>query len=200
MVDEIQRLENRGVVSPGEVAIMYRTNAQSRILEETFVARGLPYLLVRGTRFYDRREVKDALAYLRLLHNPEDSVSLNRIINVPAPGHRGQNDRRSGTVGPFRLGTSPWQAIQRLVAEAAQEISPDDTESPSAPFKSRARKSLTTFGQMINMLLSAKSKLSLPELFDLTIARTGYKTFVKDNTPEGDERWDNLQELRARHR
>ena len=59
-------------------------NAQSRVLEETFVTRGMPYLLVRGTRFYDRREVKDALAYLRLLHNPEDSVGLNRIINVPA--------------------------------------------------------------------------------------------------------------------
>ena len=63
---------------------MYRTNAQSRVLEEMFIAHNMPYILVRGTRFYDRKEIKDALAYMRLIHNPEDSVSLERIINVPA--------------------------------------------------------------------------------------------------------------------
>ena len=99
VVDEIQRLGAQGVCSPGHVAIMYRTNAQSRILEETFIARGLPYLLVRGTRFYDRKEVKDALAYFRLIYNPGDSVSLTRIINVPAPGYWQQNIGRFGALG-----------------------------------------------------------------------------------------------------
>ena len=72
------------VCALGEVAVMYRTNAQSRVLEEVFIAKDMPYLLVRGTRFYDRKEIKDVLAYLRLIHNPDDSVSLGRIINVPA--------------------------------------------------------------------------------------------------------------------
>ena len=96
----------------------------------------------------------------------------------------------------FNLGLTPWQAIQRLVAEdEGQEFSQEAIDLPS-PFKSRARKSLVAFGQIMNMLLDAKTKLNLLELFDLALARTGYKNFVKDNTPEGDERWDNLQELR----
>ena len=194
ILDEIQRLERQGEFFPGEIAIMYRTNAQSRIIEETFIARGLPYILVRGTRFYDRKEVKDALAYLRLLHNPEDSVSLNRIINVPARaiGNKTLTDLERWA---FQLALTPWQAIQLLVDEA-DGIDQSDLPDIPAPFKSRARKSLVTFGQMMNMLLGAKTKLNLSELFDLMIARTGYKGFVKDNTPEGDERWDNLQELR----
>ncbi|MDX1524330.1 MAG: 3'-5' exonuclease, partial [Anaerolineae bacterium] len=196
VVDEIQRLEAQNEFSPGQVAIMYRTNAQSRVLEETFIARGLPYILVRGTRFYDRKEIKDALAYLRLLYNPEDSVSLDRIINVPARsiGTKTIADLQRWA---FQLGLTPWQAIQRLVSEEErQALRQDDPADPPAPFKGRARKSLVAFGRMMNMLLKAKSNLSLPELFDLMVARTGYKNFVKDNTPEGDERWENLQELR----
>ena len=75
-------------VSPAIVAVMYRTNAQSRALEEAFMRYGMPYKLVGGTRFYERREIKDIIAYLRLIHNPSDSVSLRRIINVPRQGHR----------------------------------------------------------------------------------------------------------------
>lgn len=178
---------------------MYRTNAQSRVLEEAFISRGLPYILVRGTRFYDRREIKDALAYLRLIHNPEDSVSLTRIINVPARaiGAKTLNDLERWA---FRLSATPWQAIQQLVADEEQgQIDQTDSNSPiaiPAPFKARARKSLVAFGQLMNMLIDAKSKLILPELYDLTLARSGYKNFIKDNTPEGEERWENLQELR----
>lgn len=196
VVDEIQRLETLGEAASGEVAIMYRTNAQSRVLEETFIARGLPYLLVRGTRFYDRKEIKDALSYLRLLHNPEDSVSLNRIINVPARsiGNKTVSDLERWA---FDLRISPWQAIQQLVSEEEEsDLSQVAVPGRPAPFQARARKALVAFGQMINMLLKAKAKLTLSELFDLMIARTGYKAFVKDNTPEGDERWENLQELR----
>lgn len=196
VVDEIQRLEALGEAASGEVAIMYRTNAQSRVLEETFIARGLPYLLVRGTRFYDRKEIKDALSYLRLLHNPEDSVSLNRIINVPARsiGNKTVSDLERWA---FDLRLSPWQALQQLVNEEEEsDLSQVAGPGRPAPFQARARKALVAFGQMINMLLKAKTKLTLSELFDLMIARTGYKAFVKDNTPEGDERWENLQELR----
>jgi DNA helicase-2/ATP-dependent DNA helicase PcrA len=198
VVDEIQRLELQSDISFGEMAVMYRTNAQSRVLEEAFIARGLPYILVRGTRFYDRKEIKDALSYLRLLHNPADSVSLNRIINVPARsiGNKTISDLERWA---FDLGVTPWQAIERLVAQEEEaELSQAKSlkTEPAPPFQARARKALVAFGQMFNMLLGVKAKLTLSELFDLMIARTGYKAFVKDNTPEGDERWENLQELR----
>ncbi len=83
VVNTIQRLAGSGEIRLSDVAVMYRTNAQSRSLEDAFVARGVPYRLVGGTRFYQRKEIKDALAYLRLVHNPSDNVSLMRVINVP---------------------------------------------------------------------------------------------------------------------
>lgn len=198
VVNEIRRLERDGL-SPGEIAVMYRTNAQSRALEEAFIAQNMPYVLVRGTRFYDRKEIKDALAYLRLLHNPEDSVSLERVINVPARsiGNKTIADLNRWA---FELGTTPWQAIRQLVADeqVKQAEADESTYTPAvvpAPFKGRARNALVQFGQMMNMLIEAKRKLSLPELYTLMIARTGYKAFIKDKTPEGEERWENLQEL-----
>jgi DNA helicase-2/ATP-dependent DNA helicase PcrA len=86
VADEIDRLSDDGAARPGEVAVFYRTNAQSRVFEEVFIRVGLPYKVVGGLRFYERREVKDALAYLRLLVNPRDTVSLRRILNVPKRG------------------------------------------------------------------------------------------------------------------
>ncbi len=194
VVDEIERLNVTDGISPGQVAVMYRTNAQSRVIEETFISRGIPYVLVRGTRFYDRKEIKDMLAYLRLIHNPEDSISLGRIINVPARGI-GKKTIADLERWAFQIGGTPWQAIQQLVAD--EEVSQTDSESGlNAPFKARAHKALVAFGRMMNMLISAKSKMPLTDLFDLAVARTGYKTDINDGMPEGDERWENLQELR----
>lgn len=204
VVDEIQRLQLGRQYKPGDIAVMYRTNAQSRVLEEAFVNRGMPYLLVRGTRFYDRKEIKDVLAYLRLIHNPEDSVSLSRIINVPARSI-GAKTVADLNRWAFDLGATPWQALQQLAAVAEHgelnQSQPDDDEGGppiASPFKSRAEKSLIEFGRLMNMLIKAKAKLSLPELFDLAVARTGYKTYIKDNTPEGEERWENIIELRRK--
>ena len=93
MVETIQALTGQGV-APGECAVMYRINAQSRALEDAFVAEGMPYKLVGATRFYARREIKDLIAYLRIIHNPYDTVSLMRVINVPPRriGAKSQND------------------------------------------------------------------------------------------------------------
>ncbi|MCB0212204.1 MAG: UvrD-helicase domain-containing protein [Anaerolineae bacterium] len=200
VVNEIQRLERDGI-APGEIAVMYRTNAQSRALEEAFIAHNMPYVLVRGTRFYDRKEIKDALAYLRLIHNPEDSVSLERIINVPARSI-GQKTIADLNRWAYELGTTPWQAIQQLVAdEQVEQAEADDSASTytpasiPSPFKGRAQNALVQFGQMMNMLITAKHKLSLPELYELMLGRTGYKAFIQDKTMEGEERWENLQEL-----
>ena len=204
VVYEIQRLQLGREYKPGDIAVMYRTNAQSRVLEEAFIARDMPYLLVRGTRFYDRKEIKDVLAYLRLIHNPEDSVSLSRIINVPARSI-GAKTVADLNRWAFDLGATPWQALQQLVAATEHgelnQSQPDDDEVGlpiASPFKSRAEKSLIEFGRLMNMLIKAKAKLSLPELFDLAVARTGYKTYIKDNTPEGEERWENIIELRRK--
>ncbi len=196
VLNEIERLQN-GEFSPGDIAIMYRTNAQSRVLEEAFIARGLPYILVRGTRFYDRKEIKDTLAYLRLLYNPEDSVSLLRIINVPTRAI-GAKTVRDLERWAYDLRATPWQAIRQLVADAENsEINQEEAEPLiPAPFKTRARNALVEFGRLMMMLINATEKLSLPELFDLTLARSGYKNFIKDGSPEGEERWENLQELR----
>ncbi|RME75802.1 MAG: hypothetical protein D6784_07245 [Chloroflexi bacterium] len=199
VVQEIERLTASGEFRLGDFAVMYRTNAQSRVLEEAFISHGMPYLLVRGTRFYDRKEIKDALAYLRLVHNPDDSVSLARIINTPPRGI-GAKTIADLNRWAFELGMSPGEAIRRLTEASASE---DPAESladlPVAPpFRGRATKALAEFGRLLNTLLAARGRLTLVELIDLMLARSGYKTFVKDGTPEGEDRWENLMELRRK--
>ncbi len=203
VTEEIRRLQQDGFAL-GDIAVMYRTNAQSRLPEEAFIQWHIPYVLVRGTSFYQRKEIKDALAYLRLLHNPEDSVSLERIINVP-PRAIGSKTISDLYRWAFDLDMTPWQALQKLVADVEiSQAEPDNNNLHASrsisdlqsPFKGKARKALVEFGQLLTMLISAKKKLSLPELYDLTLARSGYKNFIKDNTPEGDDRWENLEELR----
>ncbi|MCA9980464.1 MAG: ATP-dependent DNA helicase Rep, partial [Anaerolineales bacterium] len=89
VISSIHRLMLAGY-NPGDFAVMYRTNAQSRVLEEAFVRDGMPYKLVGATNFYGRREIKDVLAYLRVVHNPADEIGLNRIVNVPKRGIGGK--------------------------------------------------------------------------------------------------------------
>jgi DNA helicase-2/ATP-dependent DNA helicase PcrA len=191
VVGEIARLEAAAGIPPGSCAVMYRTNAQSRVLEEEFIRRGMKYRLVRGTRFYERREVKDVIAYLRLVHNPNDSVSMARVINTPARGIGAQTVAALERWA-FRLETSIFGALLKLRAEADGASLP----LPSS-FAARARKSLLDFADLLTSLSAARDKLTLPELFDLALARSGYRDFVRDGTREGDERWENLMELRG---
>jgi DNA helicase-2/ATP-dependent DNA helicase PcrA len=186
VVSEIARLEAEARIPPGHCAVMYRTNAQSRALEEEFVRRGMKYRLVRGTRFYERKEVKDAIAYLRLVHNPRDSVSMARIINTPARGI-GAKTFASLEEWAFRLGISIWDALLKLRAEG----NPTDS-----PVEARARRALLGFVDLLTALIAARAKSTLPELFDLTLARSGYRDFIRDGSREGEERWENLMELR----
>jgi len=191
VVGEIARLEAETNISSGNCAVMYRTNAQSRVLEEEFIRRGMKYRLVRGTRFYERKEVKDVIAYLRLVHNPYDSVSMARVINTPARGIGAKTitelDRWA-----FKLEIPVFGALLQLQKEAGGA----DLPLPS-PFGIRARQALLSFTDLLTTLISDREKLTLPELFDLTIARSGYRDFVRDGTREGDDRWENLLELRG---
>jgi DNA helicase-2/ATP-dependent DNA helicase PcrA len=191
VVSEIARLGAGADVVPGQCAVMYRTNAQSRVLEEEFIRRGMKYRLVRGTRFYERKEVKDAIAYLRLVHNPHDSVSLARVINMPARGI-GAKTVAALDRWAFNLETSIFGALLQLRKEA------DGVSLPlPSPFSTRARQSLLGFADLLTTLIAVREKRTLPELFDLILARSGYRDYVRDGTREGDDRWDNLLELRG---
>ncbi len=193
VVREIERLKDDEAINPADVAVMYRTNAQSRVVEEAFIAAGMPYRLVRGTRFYERKEVKDALAYLRLMHNPNDQVAMRRIINVPT---RGIGGKTLQTLFDWAasMDYTPWQALLALYNFTKDAA---DTPPKPSPFKARAAKSLVAFADIILLLLAAKEKMPLVDVIDLMFARSGLKNMLKDGTDEGAERWENLQELKS---
>src|SRR5918997_2545427 len=176
--------ERDHVFRPQDIAVMYRMNAQSRAIEESFLRYGLRYQLVGGTRFYARREVKDALAYLRVLRSDTDVVSFERIINVPARsiGDKTIETLRADTAAGDR---STWEAIER---GARGEIEGLGT---------RARSSLADFAALIRRLRTRVGVLPIPELLDEVLEASGYRAMPADGSEDGEERWANLLELRA---
>ena len=186
VVSEVERLVGEGGIKRGDCAIMYRTNAQSRVLEEAFVRYGVPYKLVAGTRFYERREIKDIIAYLRLIQNHYDSVSLLRIINVPGRGI-GQQSLSQLSRWAKALGVPEYQALP-LVTEAKTE--------PQPPFSSRITRALTNFLNLIEEFVARSRELNLTDLLDLVVERSGYKEYISSQ-PDGEERWENILELRT---
>ncbi len=186
---EIARLRREGRIQWGDAAVMYRTNAQSRALEDALMRRGIPYKLVGGTRFYQRREVKDILAYLRLAHNPADAGALERIVNVP---RRGIGQRTLDELARWarRLDVNTYTALQRL-KEAQDERAED------VPISARAARPLLDFLSLVEELRDAAGRLPVPELLDLVLERTAYREYIRDGTEEGESRWENVQELRT---
>lgn len=184
VVSEIQRLVREGACRAGECAVMYRTNAQSRALEDEFMRRGVPYRVVGATRFYGRREIKDVLSYLRLIYSPEDSASLSRIINVPARGI-GHKTLATFRVWAEELGLSWHGAFERLA------------EDGEAPVDSRGRRALLAFHSMMEDLRQLAREVDLLTLIEQTVVRSGYEGMVRDGTEEGEERWQNILELRS---
>jgi len=167
-----------------DIAVMYRMNAQSRAIEESFLRYGLRYQLVGGTRFYARREVKDALAYLRILRSDTDSVSFERIINVPA---RGIGDKTVEVLrsAAAREGGTTWDAIEDAARGGLPAIAP------------RARALLADFAALVRRLRSRIGVLALPELLDDVLEASGYRAMLADGSEDGEERWANLLELRG---
>ncbi len=164
-----------------DVAVMYRTNAQSRPIEEAFLRWGLRYQLVGGTRFYQRREVKDALAYLRVLRNDHDQIAFERVLNVPPRGIGEKTVEEVRRLGADREGNT-WQAV--LAA----------AESPL--LGSRAKNALSDFGGLVGRLRARVAILPLPQLLDEVLEQSGYRAMLHDGSAEGEERWANLLELR----
>ena len=184
VADEIDRLSDEGLAKPGDIAVFYRTNAQSRVLEEIFVRVGLPYRVVGGTRFYERREVRDALAYLRFLANPEDTVSLRRILNVPK---RGIGDRAEAMVEALaqRDGVTFWQALRRAA------------DAPG--IASRSVNAIEAFVSMMDELRAMVENDSGPaQILEAALDRTGYLAELSESDdPQDETRVDNLRELVA---
>jgi len=181
VISEIARLVEQDLVSPSGCAVMYRVNAQSRALEEAFMRYGVPYKLVGGTRFYQRREIKDIIAYLRLIQNPSDSISLSRIINVPGRG-----------IGQRTLAElSGWAKNQDLpLYEALKQVA--DKKGPA--LTPRANYALKSFFDLIDELITRSRELSLTGLLDVILEQTGYKEHICSEE-DGEERWENIQEL-----
>ena len=188
VVNEVERLAGEGKASLGDCAVMYRTNAQSRALEEAFVRYGTLYKLVAGTRFYERREVKDVIAYLRLIHNPYDSVSLLRIINVPGRGI-GQRSLSQLANWAKSIGVPEYRALQLMTEQEGSE-----EHQPS--FSSRITRALVSFMNLMEKLIARSQELNPVDLLDLVVESSGYKEYILSKV-DGEERWDNILELRT---
>ena len=173
----------------GGIAILYRTNAQSRAIEEALLRASIPYQLIGGTRFYQRREVKDALAWLRVLRSDTDRISYERIINVPP---RGIGEK---TVDLLRAAAAPHPDAPDgipfgLVIAAAGR-------GEVAGISSRARTALAGVADVIARLRSRLTLIHLPELLDAVYSETGLRAHLASEGVEGEERWANLLELRG---
>ncbi len=165
----------------GDMAVLYRTNAQSRAMEESLVRWGIPYVVVGGLRFYDRREIKDVLAYLRLLVNPADSVSLLRVLNVPRRGI-GKTTVERLTDASNQLGVPLWEVVRD--AEAVRSLG------------GRSAKGLLQFCELIHDLQSRSQQAPPSELVQRVMEQSGYVgELIAEGTDEAEERRRNLQEL-----
>ena len=182
IVEEIDRLAIHERRSYGQFAVLYRMNAQSRVLEDDLRRRGIPYDLVGGVRFYERKEIKDVLAYLRILDNPDDAVSLLRVINVPRRGIGEETVRKLA-------GYAREKAIS--VREALRQVEGKDILNKSATSK------LANFEKLITGLEKDAKELGLSALAKQVIERTGIKTALEqEGTEEAQERINNILEFR----
>lgn len=187
VLTEIDRLMKQHDLSRDQVAVMYRINAQSRSLEVACNRSGVPYRLVGGTKFYERREVKDILAFLRLTLNPADDAALERIINVPA---RGISDR---SVSELRRAAARQNSpLLDAVLSVQDEKNPLEVE-----LSKRASTAVTAFAELFERLVEQSLVLQPPELIDLAMERSGYVRWLQEDKETGEERMENLRELRG---
>ena len=197
---EIERLGEENGVRPGQVAVFYRTNAQSRALEEAFMRAGLPYKVVGGTRFYERKEIKDALAYLRAVDNPDDTVSLRRIFNVPKRG-LGQKAEATLAAHAEQYGISFGQAISDAAGRARPQT-PDGQITLTPPVAGLATRTRTQVRRFDDILEGLRTQLregaGVAELLDSALDTSGYLAELRaSDDPQDASRVENLAELHA---
>ncbi|GLZ30409.1 DNA helicase [Lentzea sp. NBRC 105346] len=181
---EIDSLIDGGEFNNNEIAVFYRTNNQSRVFEEIFIRLGLPYRVVGGVRFYERREVRDALAYLRVLANPEDTVSLRRILNVP---RRGIGDRAEACVSAYadRERISFAAALREAVVDRVPMLNP------------RSRNAIAGFVELLDSLREVVARGDdVADILEAVLDRTGYRAELEaSDDPQDHTRIENLNEL-----
>ena len=197
---EIERLGEENGVRPGQVAVFYRTNAQSRALEEAFMRAGVPYKVVGGTRFYERKEIKDALAYLRAVDNPDDTVSLRRIFNVPKRG-LGQKAEATLAAHAEQYGISFGQAISDAAGRARPQT-PDGQITLTPPVAGLATRTRTQVRRFDDILEGLRTQLregaGVAELLDSALDTSGYLAELRaSDDPQDASRVENLAELHA---
>ncbi len=179
VVDEIRRQVREGR-KYSDFAILYRTNAQSRVLEETLMREGLPYRMVGGMRFYERMEIKDLIAYLRLVVNPEDEWSLERVINVPKRG----------------IGATSLERLKSYAAERQVSLYEALKEPEQAGLSGKAARAAIQFAALIAELRQIAEYLSASEMIEEVLERSGYReSLVQQNTLEAEGRLENIQEF-----
>jgi ATP-dependent DNA helicase UvrD/PcrA len=182
VAEEIDALAERGEITYNDVAVFYRTNNSSRSLEEVFIRAGIPYKVVGGVRFYERKEIRDIVAYLRVLDNPGDAVSMRRILNTP---RRGIGDRAEACVSVYAENTGATFA-DSLVAAAAGKVPMLNT---------RAEKAIAGFVELLDDLRGHLDD-DLGDLVELVLERSGYRNELESSTdPQELARLDNLNEL-----
>jgi len=182
VAEEVDRLSDEGLAQPGQVAVFYRTNAQSRVFEEVFIRVGLPYRVVGGVRFYERREVRDLLGYLRLIANPADEVSLRRVINVPK---RGIGDRAEENVASY--------ASRERISFAEALRAPGDVPGLAA----RSAAAIAGFNALVGELREqSASGGPVAELVEAVLDKTGLQAALENSEDLQDAtRVENLQEM-----
>ena len=179
---EIHRLAMEENRKYREFAVLYRINAQSRVLEEMFMREGLPYKIVGGQKFYDRKEIKDIIAYLRLIQNPADNVSLKRVINVPKRG----------------IGDATVDAAEDLAFESGVSIFSIVSNAEECPSLRRAANKLANFSTMILKLRTMKQNMGISQLLDMVVEDTGIlREYEIENTVEAQSRIENIKELKS---
>ena len=163
-------------------AVLYRMNAQSRVIEEKLIREGIPYKVLAGLRFYDRKEIKDMIAYLRVIYNTDDDVSLARIINEPKRG----------------IGKTSVDKAQRIANEREMSLFSVISEASKYPELARAEKKLSEFSALLNSLIEKAEELRISELLDKVMIDTGYLEVLKALAEvDGPSKVENLEELKS---
>ncbi len=180
LVRRIKNSVDGNVRTFNHFAVLYRTNAQSRSVEEAFIRYGVPYRIVGGQRFYDRKEIKDIMAYLRLIFQSEDRVSFERVVNVPARGIGAKS------LENFYL----WQQSNGLNLQAAL-----DGVINNPQLTAKAKKGLLELGDILRSLRELVTETPLPSLLESLLRRIDYYTYLHDGTAQGDSRQENVREL-----
>lgn len=176
----IQNAVQIGGRSYNDFAILYRTNAQSRSVEEACLHYNIPYRIVGGLRFYDRKEVKDIIAYLRLIYQPEDRVSFERIVNVPSRG-LGAKSMANFFEWQYARGLSLQQAVDR--SDECSDLTP------------KAKNALSELASVLNEIRTLSQEIAASGLIDSLLRRIDYFSYLEDGTPQGEARQENVREL-----